>query len=114
MKKKGKYLAAIGLILSALLFPALPAEAAKTVYNSPYVTFSPDGRAWTTNAGDKNIQWYPSGETVSTGIASSLRALETGEHYYTKPRTGIVPIGYWRVEWTAAQCIHNDHPYNYT
>lgn len=114
MKKKGKYLAAIGLILSALLFPALLAEAAKTVYNSPYVTFSPDGRAWTTNAGDKNIQWYPYGETISTGIASSLRALETGEHYYTKPRTGIVPIGYWRVEWTAAQCIHNDHPYNDT
>ena len=108
MKKKGKYLAALGLILSVLLFPALPAEAAKTVYNSPYVTFSPDGRAWTTNAGDKNIQWYPYGETISTGIASSLRALETGEHYYYIPRKETVPVGYWRVEWTAAQCIHYD------
>ena len=108
MKKKGKYLAAIGLILSALLFPAFPAEAARTIYNSPYVTFSPDGKAWTTNAGDKNIRWYPSGETVSTGIASSLRALETGEHYYYIPRKETVPVGYWRVEWTAAQCIHYD------
>lgn len=108
MKTKGKYLAALGLILSILLFPALPAEAAKTVYNSPYVTFSPDGKAWTTNAGDKNIQWYPYGETISTGIASSLRALETGEHYYYIPRKETVPVGYWRVEWTAAQCIHYD------
>ncbi len=108
MKKKGKYLAAIALILSALLFPAFPAEAARTVYNSPYVTFSPDGKAWTTNAGDKNIQWYPYGETISTGIASRLRALETGEHYYYIPRKETVPVGYWRVEWTAAQCIHYD------
>ena len=110
MKIKGKYLAALGLILSVLLFPVLPAEAAKTVYNSPYVTFSPDGKAWTTNAGDKNIQWYPYGETRSTGIASSLRALETGEHYYAKPRTGIVPIGYWKVAHTPGQCIHNAYP----
>lgn len=108
MKKKGKYLAAIALILSALLFPAFPAEAARTVYNSPYVTFSPDGKAWTTNAGDKNIQWYPYGETISIGIASRLRALETGEHYYYIPRKETVPVGYWRVEWTAAQCIHYD------
>lgn len=110
VRKKGKYLAALGLMLSVLFFPMLPAEAAKTVYNSPYVTFSPDGKAWTTNAGDKNIQWYPYGETISTGIASSLRPLETGEHYYTKPRAGIVPVGCWRVKWAEAQCIHNDDP----
>ena len=108
MKKKRRYLAVFGLLLSVLLFPVLPAEAAKTVYNSPYVTFSPDGKAWTTNAGDKNIRWYPYGETVSTGIASSLRALVTGEHYYTRPRIDVVPVGFWRVEWTEAQCIHYD------
>ena len=112
MKKKGKYYAVLGFLVMLLFFPALPAEAAKTIYNSPYVTFSPDGKAWTTNAGDKNIQWYPYGETVSTGIESKLRALETGEHYYYKPRTGIVPVGYWRVEWAEGQCIHNAYPPN--
>ncbi len=112
MKKKRKYYAVLGFLLMILFFPALPTEAAKTIYNSPYVTFSPDGEAWTTNAGDKNIQWYRYGETVSTGIESSLRALETGEHYYAKPRTGIVPVGCWRVEWAEGQCIHNAYPPN--
>ena len=112
MKKKRKYYAVLGFLLMILFFPALPAEAAKTIYNSPYVTFSPDGKAWTTNAGDKNIQWYRYGETVATGIESKLRALETGEHYYDKPRTGVVPVGYWRVEWAEGQCIHNAYPPN--
>lgn len=59
----------------ALLLPG-HAEAAvkKTIYNSPYVSFSPDGNAFTTNAGDQNYSWYAENEstTVYTGIKSSL------------------------------------------
>lgn len=114
MTGKKRYLAAkMGLLAlgMALLLPGQTAEAAakKTIYNSPYVTFSPDGKAWTTNAGDRNYSWYDDGTTVSTGIRSSLRGLQTGEHYYQYKRYGEIPIGYWRVEFRPGQCIHDGY-----
>lgn len=86
------------------------AASPQTIYNSPYVTFSPDGKAWTTNAGDKDYTWYEVGTTVSTGINSSLRELNTGEHYYQYKRTGTIPIGYWKVAYRTGTCIHNAYP----
>ena len=82
----------VSLILLSIIFMVLfvsPGETVcaaekQTIYNSPYVTFAPDGKAWTTHAGDTNIKTYPYGETVTTGIESTLRELETGEHYYPK------------------------------
>lgn len=89
-----------------------PAEATdrQTIYNSPYVTFSPDGQAWTTNANDSDYNWYERGTTVKTGIKTSIRGLQTGEHYYKAERRGEVPVGFWRVEHRSAQCIHDGYP----
>ena len=101
------------LCLAALLLQAgFQAEAAEkqTIYNSPYVSFSPDGKAWTTNAGDQNYVWYAEGTRVSTGISSSLRSLQEGEHYYREERSGEVPIGCWQVAHRPAQCIHTGYP----
>ena len=114
MIRKKRYLAAkMGLLALGLMlmFPG-QAEAAdkKTIYNSPYVTFSPDGKAWTTCAGDRDYTWYDADTRVSTGITSSLRALNTGEHYYKVSRYGEIPIGYWQVSHRPAQCIHNEYP----
>lgn len=89
---------------------AASSAAERTIYTSPYVSVSEDGRAWTTNSGDKDVKWYSEGETVETGIPSSLRGLETGEHYYLTLRQGSVPIGYWKVKWEKGQCIHNSYP----
>lgn len=107
--------AVLTVLAAALLGTAVPAAAAqvKTVYNSPYVSFSPDGQAWTTNAGDRNIQWYPGGLTVDTGITSALREPEEGEHCYYRQREGAVPVGQWVVEHEAGQCIHADYPTDY-
>ena len=79
----------------------------ETIYNSPYVTFSSDNKAWTTNAGDKNYCFYPLGMTMSTGIASTLPVLETGQHYYRAARTGSVPVGKWVVSHQYGHCIHD-------
>lgn len=78
-----------------------------TIYNSPYVTFSPDRKAWTANAGDTNCVWYPQGTTVYTGIPSSLRELKPGEHYYVNSKERMVPVGKWVVTHEAAECIHH-------
>lgn len=98
----------------ALLLPGqgqtVEAAAKKTIYNSPYVSISPDGKAWTTCAGDRDYTWYDADARVSTGIPSSLRSLNTGEHYYRVSRYGEVPIGYWQVSNRQAQCIHDDYP----
>ena len=98
MIRKKRYLAAkMGLLALGLmlLFPG-QAEAAdkKTIYNSPYVSFSPDGKAFTTCAGDQNYTWYAEDDstTVYTGIKSSLRSLRTGEHYYKVARWGEYPL----------------------
>ena len=115
MIRKKRYLAAkMGLLALAIamLLPGQKVDAAakKTIYNSPYVTFSPDGKAWTTCAGDRDYIWYDADTLVSTGITSSLRALNTGEHYYKVSRYGEIPIGYWQVSHRPAQCIHNGYP----
>lgn len=111
MIRKKRYLAAkMGLLALGLMlmFPG-QAEAAdkKTIYNSPYVSFSPDGKAFTTCAGDQNYTWYDNGTTVYTGIKSSLRSLRTGEHYYKVARCGEVPVGSWKVVHRPGQCIHD-------
>jgi hypothetical protein len=97
------------LSLILLLTPAMTAQA-KSVYQSPYVTFSPDGQAFTTNYMDKNWERYPSGMTIHTGISSSVRNLVTGEHYYKEERTGNAPVGKWVVRHPYGQCIHSSYP----
>lgn len=82
------------------------AAGKQTIYNSPYVSFSPDGKAWTTNAGDPSGIWYAEGFTVETGIRSSLREPETGEHLYPYSRQGMVPVESWVVRHRPACCIH--------
>ena len=115
MIRKKRYLAAkMGLLALGLmlLFPG-QAEAAdkKTIYNSPYVSFSPDGKAFTTCAGDQNYTWYAEDDstTVYSGIKSSLRSLRTGEHYYKVARWGEVPVGSWKVVHRPGQCIHDGY-----
>lgn len=115
MIRKKRYLAAkMGLLALAIamLLPGQKVDAAdkKTIYNSPYVSFSPDGKAFTTCAGDRDYTWYDADTRVSTGITSSLRALNTGEHFYKVSRYGEIPIGYWQVSHRPAQCIHNGYP----
>lgn len=80
---------------------------AGTIYDSPYVTFSPDGKAFSTNEGDKDIKWYEKGVTVDTGIVSTIRELKTGEHYYSESRIGSIPVGKWEVVYKDHKCIHD-------
>lgn len=99
----------------AILLPCYAkAEEKKTIYNSPYVSFSPDGEAFTTCAGDRNYTWYAENDstTVYTGTESSLRSLEKGEHYYKYARYGEIPVGFWKVVHRAGQCIHDGYPYS--
>ena len=79
MKRIKKIICSVILGIAAVILAVLSVNAAgeQTIYNSPYVSFSPDGKAWTTNAGDKNYTWYQNKETVSTGISSTIRELET-------------------------------------
>lgn len=114
MKRIKNIICGAMICIAAVLISVLSVNAAgkQTIYNSPYVSFSPDGKAWTANAGEKNYTWYQKGETVSTGISSTIRELETGEHYYKVSRTGTIPIGHWKVEFSHGSCIHEDYPSN--
>lgn len=98
----------IGAASAMVLGGTILASAAppQTVYNSPYVSWSPDGQAWTLCRGDRNTKHYAFGTTVYTGLSSSLPQPGTGEHYYRTARYGEVPVGRWVVEHPPAQCIH--------
>ena len=81
-------------------------EAQASIWENPYVTFSPDGLAFTTNAGDRNIERFPKGYTVYTGMESILRSPEKGEHLYSVIVNGNVRVGKWVVD-NAGECMHN-------
>lgn len=102
------------LVLGMALLCPERAEAAerKTIYNSPYVQFSPDQKAFTTCAGDQDYEWYAVNEnnTVYSGIESTLREPGAGEHYYSARRYGEIPVGAWRVVHRTGQCIHGGYP----
>lgn len=103
-------------VFSALLLCLLPFARAEagTIYDSPYVSISPDGKAWTTCPGDTHNYHYTPGYTVTTGLSSDLRPLQTGEHYYTFDRSGSIPIGRWTVLHQNSQCIHDYIPIDVT
>ncbi|MCR5753908.1 MAG: InlB B-repeat-containing protein, partial [Acetatifactor sp.] len=113
MKKHFWITACLFLIAYISVSPLHVLAGTGTIYDSPYVSFSAggiDGVGWTTNAGDRTSALYENGTRVYTGIQSTLRLLKTGEHYYLADRVGHVPVGYWEVEWSHAQCIHYDIP----
>lgn len=113
--KRSRMAGMLAVFLIGLLGRAAPvtAEGLQTVYNSPYVSFSPDEQAWTVNLGDKNTCWYPKGETVNTGIVSGLKAPKAGEHYYYRQVEGQAAVGRWVVEHSRGQCIHDEYPPTY-
>lgn len=100
---------AMALMLSLSLIMETEAAEKQTIYNSPYVTFTPDGKAWTTHKNDSDIKIYPYKETVTTGITSSLRGLNEGEHYYNYQKIGEVAIEKWVVS-SHGKCIHSRYP----
>ena len=93
---------------------------AATIYESPYVNWSPDRTAWTVQEpvpytdhwftykrmGFTPEYWYPKLETYETGIASTLGTPGVGQHLYTYGRTGEIPVGRWVNEWSEAACVH--------
>ncbi|MBO5336926.1 MAG: InlB B-repeat-containing protein [Lachnospiraceae bacterium] len=97
------------LMCCFLCVPSLSVKA-DTIYDSPYVSFAPNGEGFTIQPWDTDYTHYEEGTTISTGITSSVRALEVGEHYYYDwERAGDVPIGKWVVEHKFSQCIHDVH-----
>ncbi len=94
-----------------LLIMGMKAEAG-TIYNSPYVSFSPDGQAWTTNAGDTNVVWYAEdgSDDVQVYGQRTLPECKVGEHYYAYKRSGTIPVAQWKVGLSKVNCCHNAYP----
>lgn len=109
--KKYRRLVLILIVFFELWRCSVTARAG-TIYDSPYVSFSPDGEAWTTDAGNRAIEWYADDGSadVITGAKRSLRELQTGEHYYSVKRSGSVPIAKWQVCLSRVVCCHNGYP----
>ncbi len=120
-KEKRKCLSILCSLAAALFFgsAALKVEAG-TLYESRYVTFSPDREAWTIRealpAGfdaHGSVQralsagvYYPLSSGFMTGEESRLEKLSVGQHYYRYARREEVPVGEWRVAHVASQCVH--------
>lgn len=108
---KGKILSIVTLCIMCYYFIGISKEVyASSLNNNPNITFSPDGEAFTTDAGEQDYKRYGNGYTVTTAITSSRRSLKEGEHLYGVPRTGIIPIGKWVVQYDPGHCTHNSYP----
>ncbi|MCM1188360.1 MAG: InlB B-repeat-containing protein [bacterium] len=110
IKRLGRLLWGLLILLAGVWSYTLSAKAQDSLLKSPYISFSPDGMAWTTDAGKKDIVWYPNGTAVHTGIKSELAKTGVGEHYYEYERTGNVPVSVWKVAYREGQCIHSTYP----
>lgn len=110
-REKIKRLLFFAILFFGLYFKTLSVRA-YTIYDSPYVTFSPDGQAWTTDAGRQDVVWYrdDGSDDVITGVVPSLRRPGRGEHYYSVRRIGNIPVARWRVELAKVNCCHHDYP----
>lgn len=97
-------------ILGCIFITGEPVHVQAGVYDSPFVTFSPDGNAFTTNAEDRNYVWYEEGYCIDTGEVSSLKTPAAGEHVYTYINNGEAVVGKWIVEHKKGRCIHNAYP----
>lgn len=130
MKKLMLRMGAVILGLLILLAPCMEARAEGSMFDSPYVHAhtwidpeSGDAKLhWTTlesfpyertpyyvflQSGTRPEYWYREGERITTGITSSLRALQKGEHHYAIDRVGEIPVGWWKVDFPYGRCIHD-------
>ncbi len=69
------------------------------------ISLSPDGQAFTTDAGVTEYERYPDGYTVYTGETAAA-APTVGEHYYTVTNVSEVRVLKWEVAWPDSLCIH--------
>ena len=97
------FLLGVGLVASLCCHTIVEAGS---LQDSPYIAFSPDGAAYTTNPGDQNCKWYEKGLEVDTGVKSTIRDLKQGEHYYSSYREGKLPVGKWKVAYATGICCH--------
>lgn len=108
-----------GLLVTVLeLYVSGMCVRAEGFYENPFLTFSPDHEAWTVQEALPRVEdahnmsnpscWYGLDESIVTGKESSLRELETGEHYYKYERSGLVPIKKWVMAHRTGRCIHRD------
>lgn len=109
--KRIRLLLFVGMVMSGILLNVGRVKA-ETVYDSPYVTFSPDGLAWTTDAGNQNVCWYQEGgrDDVITGVEKTIGEPENGWHYYAVKRSGKIPVARWQVELSRVNCCHTIYP----
>ncbi len=98
-------------MLFGMFWSGLSVQAG-TLYTSPFVSFAPDGVAWTADAGNRAVQWYAGdgSDDIRTGVSGTLRALRTGEHYYKVRKTGAIPVAEWQVALSRVNCCHNSYP----
>lgn len=96
-------------MLSLILIVCLISFKIKIYAMEGKFTLSPDGKAFTTSAGDRNTRWYDQGYEVKTGISGASGSIDIGEHEFNWERRGVVPVKSWKVAWTRGQCIHNGY-----
>lgn len=105
MKRILKYISGLVLMLAVLTGVSCEAKAS-SLNGNPNITWAPDGKAFTTDAGQRWYAVYRQGYAVDTGVRSSLRPLSVGEHYYLSMRGGEIPIGKWTATYSPGRCIH--------
>ena len=92
------------------LFLTMLFLAGFTVSADTGISYSPDGTAWTIDAGVTDIYYGEKGETITFNTPSTRPALQKGQHYYSARRNGVINVGKWVLKWPDHICTHNNYP----
>lgn len=110
MLRRMIYIIAAGILL--VLLTGKEQVCAQTIYDSPYVTFAPDGMGWTTDQGNRQVEWYAAdgSQDIYTGVSRTVSEPGVGEHYYGVKRQGEIPVAKWKVVLPKVSCVHTAYP----
>ena len=120
--RSGFFIRLLSGFVGALILFFLFSENAKAITindtifaGNPYVSLSPDGTAFTIGYGDKSRAMY--GEQYWDYVHTIFGTIEggplaKGQHYYSGLVVGKVPVGYWKVHYPFACCIHSEETFN--
>lgn len=101
-----------GMMMLNTLFSKAAGDASLT---SRYITYSPDGTAFTIGLGVKPKTMYSMSDYGKTVVSLGLfeqEELKEGYHEYRSLFVGQVPIAYWTLSHPLAQCVHSDPTFN--
>jgi len=103
-------ISALAMTVYAYSITSHATEAETILGNNPYITYSPDGNAFTVGYKDTTAEVYDHSQKGYTHMQLGITGPEEtdlGEHYYKGLYKGAVPVAFWKMNYPRGRCMHS-------